>query len=470
MKSTLDIMKKHWKTFAAGIFVVAVAIAVACTYEHWQPAAAKLIGTLGEQHTDDHASEAATDPRAGHDEPGGAAAPTSLVLSDQGRKNVGLTLVTVQPRDFQRTISVPAVVVERPGRSEITVSAPMTGIVTRIYPIRGEAVAPGDPLFELRLTHEDLVEKQTLLLRDLEQLDVVKQEIARLEEVARSGAVAGKTLLEKVYERQRIEGSMRAEHEALLLHGLSEVEVASIKSERRLVREILISAPHPDVSHDAEQHDDFLQVGSLHVNRGEHVATGVPLATLTDHCELYIEGMAFEQDAHALNEAVQQGLPISAWIESNGDGMQELGDLRVLYIQNEVERDSRALKFYVRLPNQLSRNDTAADGHRFIAWRYRPGQRAEVMVPVELWSNRIVLPVDAVVKEGAEWFVFQQDGGQFDRKPVHVEYRDQHWAVIENDGSLFPGDIVAASGAYQMHLAMKNKAGGGVDPHAGHNH
>jgi hypothetical protein len=185
---------------------------------------------------------------------------------------------------------------------------------------------------------------------------------------------------------------------------------------------------------------------------------------------LYIEGMAFEQDAQALNKAAQQGLPVSARIESSGEETQELNNLRVLYIQNEVERDSRALKFYVSLPNQLSRNDTSRDGHRFIAWRYRPGQRVDVMVPVELWSQRIVLPVEAVVKEGAEWFIFQQNGAQFDRKPVHVEYRDQRWAVIDNDGTLFPGDVVAATGAYQMHLAMKNKAGGGVDPHAGHNH
>ena len=81
-----------------------------------------------------------------------------------------------------------------------------------------------------------------------------------------------------------------------------------------------------------------------------------------------------------------------------------------------------------------------------------------------------MLPIDAVVKEGAEWFVFQQYGDHFDRRSVHVEYRDQHWAVIAGDGTLSPGDIVAASGAYQMHLTLKNKAGGGVDPHAGHHH
>jgi cobalt-zinc-cadmium efflux system membrane fusion protein len=42
--------------------------------------------------------------------------------------------------------------------------------------------------------------------------------------------------------------------------------------------------------------------------------------------------------------------------------------------------------------------------------------------------------------------------------------------VIANDGTLFPGDRVAMSAAQQLHLALKNKAGGGIDPHAGHNH
>jgi len=32
------------------------------------------------------------------------------------------------------------------------------------------------------------------------------------------------------------------------------------------------------------------------------------------------------------------------------------------------------------------------------------------------------------------------------------------------------GSTLAMSGAYEMHLALKNQAGGGVDPHAGHNH
>ena len=42
--------------------------------------------------------------------------------------------------------------------------------------------------------------------------------------------------------------------------------------------------------------------------------------------------------------------------------------------------------------------------------------------------------------------------------------------VIANDGTLLPGDRVAISAAQQLHLALKNKSSGGVDPHAGHDH
>ena len=37
-------------------------------------------------------------------------------------------------------------------------------------------------------------------------------------------------------------------------------------------------------------------------------------------------------------------------------------------------------------------------------------------------------------------------------------------------GNVQVGDQVAAHGAYAIHLAIKNKTGGGVDPHAGHGH
>jgi len=471
----------------AGLVLSAVA-AAALARPWWQPPLQAWLeakqpaaeeGQEGEhEHAGEHAhegehnhahqarSEGETAPRtpASHDQ------ATTIELSPQAQRNVGLSLITVEPRDFQRTVSVPATIVQRPGRSQITVSAPLTGIVTRIYPIPGQAVRPGEPLFELRLTHEDLVEKQTAFLRDLEQLDVAKQELARLEDVTRSGALPGKMLLEQGYERQKLEGAMRAEREALLLHGLSDEQIQTIEKQRRLIRKLVIATPEPDSDHASGAHQDFLQVARLAINRGDHVNTGTPLAILSDHCELYIEGSAFEQDAQVLNRVANAGTEVSALVESEATGKREVSGLRILYVEDQVERDSRALKFYAGLANELVRNEATPDGRRFISWRYKPGQRVEVLVPVERWERRVVLPVQAVVQEGAESFVFLKHGDHFDRQAVHVEYRDQQWAVLGADGALAPGQQAVANGAYQIHLAVKNKTGGGADPHAGHNH
>ena len=118
--------------------VVLVALAGAATWPWWLPQARQSLLPAAAQvespQADGHGAH------AGHDH--GAHGDTeTLELSAQGRKNIGLELVTVKLSEFERTISIPATLAERPGRSVIAVSAPMTGIVTRVYPMRGEAVS-----------------------------------------------------------------------------------------------------------------------------------------------------------------------------------------------------------------------------------------------------------------------------------------------------------------------------------------
>ena len=346
----------------------------------------------------------------------------------------------------------------------------MTGVVTRIYSIRGEAVAPGQPLFDLRMTHEDLVSTQSEFLRTVEELDVIKREVARLQEIASSGAIAGKTMLQRRYEQQKTEAMLHAQRQALMLHGLTQQQVDDIAADRKLLQQLTIFAPQPPEKPADGDADRLLQVTELDVEQGQQVAAGELLCVLADHAELYIEGKAFEEDAPALHEAARNGTPITAVVAGGGKEPRSIHGLKVLYVENEIERDSRALRFYLRLPNKLVRNEKTPDGRRFIGWRYKPGQRIELLLPVEHWKDRIVLPVEAVVTDGADRFVFQKNGDHFHRQAVHVEYRGQRWAVLGDDTELAAGDVIVASGAYQMHLDMKNKARGGADPHAGHHH
>ncbi len=413
---------------------------------------------------------------AGHDE------SSSLHLSEQARRNIGLSKETLQPIKlgvFTRTLNVPARVVELPGRTQVQVASPMTGVVASVHVVQGEAVAPGTLLFKVRLTHEDLVQAQAMFLKTLGELDVEDREIARLTSLDTSGVIAGKRLLERQYSKQKLKAVFNANRESLLLHGLSAEQIDSIIQDRRLLRELEVRAPalpsHSSVVQSAENPHLFM-VQKINLNPGSMVRTGDPMAVLADFDELYVEGRAFEHDAEEITHASKMqaagepGWDITAVLENNGQGMKTIDGLKVVYIDNEIESDSRAQRFFVKLPNHIVQDSQSAEGHRFLTWRFKPGQRMQLRVPIEQWSDRIVLPVDAVAREGAETFVFLENGDHFDRRPVHVEHQDQMWVVIANDGSLFPGDTVALTGAHQMQVALKNKAGGGVDPHAGHNH
>jgi membrane fusion protein, heavy metal efflux system len=399
----------------------------------------------------------------------GEAANNSITLSERGLKNIGFRPVTVSLEPFERTITVPAIVAEKPGETQIHLSSPVGGILTEIYVVQGEAIEPGSKMFEVRLTHEELVAAQQDALKTVESLGVIGREIARLQTLS-EGVVPGKRLLEQQYEKQKLEASLRAAEQALLVHGLTEEQVAEILKTRKLLRTLTIYAPTHSHASDGCSEAHTFHVQRLPVSRGQEVQTSQELAVLADHCELYIEGRAFEDDGLRLRTATREGWSVSAALMGEEQEESKIDDLKLLYLADTIDPESRAFHFYLKLPNTIVLDQKGEEGHRFLEWRFKPGQRVELRVPVERWEERIVLPIDALVDEGAEAYVYRQNGASFERVPVKVDYRDGRSAVIANDGALFPGDVVAARGAYQMHLALKNQAGGAVDPHAGHSH
>jgi len=461
------------------------------TYGAWWPRLEALLnlasvakpGSPAESSVHDHSADA-------H---GGHGTADSLELSGAALRNLGLTEEFLKPLEigaYRRTVTIPAVVVPRPGRTQLEVSAPLTGVVTHVHAVTGEAVTPGTLLFEIRLTHEELVTAQTEFLKSLGELDVEKREITRLEAAAESGAISARTLLERRYSRDRLEALLRAQREALKLHGLSNRQVEEIETEKRLLRSLQIVAPSVDVHAEVQElrllgatmraasqsaisedtaPETALVIEHLSVKKGQTVRAGETLCTVADFSALYIEGQAFDQDAPAISNTAAKNWLVTAVFPGIPEDTTLTG-LTLAYVGSEVDRESRALAFYVDLQNSVTGDTRNAAGQRFVSWKYRPGQRLQLLVPVEEWPAEIVVPVDAVIREGAEWFVFRRNGKNFDRLAVHVKYRDQSHAVIASDGSVFPGDVIALRSAHQMQMALKNKSGTGADPHAGHTH
>lgn len=489
---------------ACSLAVVGIAIAVAAGYlaprswlAAWQWPASTAPATAAHTETEDeHEHDHVGHDHAGHDHAGHAHGMQShpghdelsaLELSKQAERTIGLKVRRIELKPFARSITVPAMVVERPGRSVVRVTAPLNGVVTSIDIVQGEAVTAGHPLLTLRLTHEELVQAQSDLLRSLAELDVAQRELQRLEPLARDSLIPKKTMLEREYEQQKLEAVVKAQRQALSLHGLTPEQIDAIVSDRELFKEYAVSAPWPakssariraaggkkEATRESSDREDrggqrVLQVQQLAVELGQHVQAGDLLCVLADHAELYVQGTAFEQDARQIERAVRENAAVTAVTESDSGDADFVRGLHILYVADTVDAQSRAFHFYVRLPNALA-HDSGGEP-RFISWRFKPGQRLKLMIPVETWPKSIVLPAEAVVQDGPESFVFQRFGDHFDRRPVRVEYRDPYSVVIANDGALKLGDVVAESGAEQLQLALKNRSGGAIDPHAGHNH
>jgi len=468
MSSSTNQSRLNGRRWLIAVGIVGIISAAAwATSSRWWPIASGA-KTVEAEHA--HAGHDHEHGEAEHDHshPGHAEA-SSIELSVKALKNIGFQPVTIKLGSFERTVTMPAIVVEQPGRTQIHITAPLTGVVTDIYAAQGQAVEPGSPMFDIRLTHEELVTAQREYLQTAENLDVVNREITRLESLG-EGVIAGKRILEQKYEKQKLEATLRATEQALLLHGLNQEQIQEIFKTRKLLQSLTIRAPAHSHTGDGTHADHLFHVQSLPVSLGQQVEAGQELCVLADHCELFIEGRAFEDDASRLRDAARKGWDVTAKLLVGDKETQEVRGLKLLYLADHVDPESRAFRFYLRLPNEVTLDQQTPNGPRFIEWRFKPGQRMELRVPVERWEERIVLPVDAVVEEGAETYVYRQNGDHFDRVPVHVEYRDRDSVVIANDGSVFSGDVVAGRGAYQVHLALKNKSGGGIDPHAGHQH
>ena len=155
----------------------------------------------GDAGHDEHDHDAHDhDSHAGHDHGDDAV----VTLSEQARRNIGLKTSLVRLKPYTQYLAMPATISDWPGKTHVSITAPLTGVVNAIYISQGELIRSGQPLFSIRLTHQDLVKTQSDFLSSLGRLDVEDREIQRLTTATQSGAVAGKALIQSKYEREKL--------------------------------------------------------------------------------------------------------------------------------------------------------------------------------------------------------------------------------------------------------------------------
>jgi hypothetical protein len=473
---------------AAGVFLYP---GLATDSEGHDPDHAEAVATSGEQH-DDHDDD--------HDEE-----EDHVALTKQAFENLGLLMGPISKGDFWKSLLVPARVVEIPGRSNLSVSAPVTGVIEDVRVLPGQSLSRTAPLFTMRLTDEALIDAQSKLLETLTRREVAEQKIARLRPLIESGAVSGSRSLELDYELTQLEVEKSTLLQEIRNRGFPQSMIDPLLKDRELATTLTVYPPN-FLGEDSTGSEDLasgFSVEDLMVHPGMSLARGEPLCTISYHARLYVEGTAFEDDLQVLDRIAENDWKVT--LEPHGEAEMDADPicLSLLRVDNHVDEQTQTVKFFMELPNDVTRT-RQTDQRIFKQWRFRPGQRVHLRLPVERWENQVTLPVEAVVVDGPNVFVFaehhheepgstsppvleematgldepelaaeeEKHDGEHDAfielepVPVRLLYRDDKTVVIADDGQIPAGVPIALNNAYKLYLAMKMQSGGG----GGHHH
>jgi biotin carboxyl carrier protein len=446
-----------------GVTAVVAGLAAAAffTRDSWQP---WLTAGQSGAEAEDHAAPPAQEAQV-------------LKLSPQARGNLGLVSRPVQPQTYWRTLQVPGVVVDRPGQSDRGVTAPAVSSVAQVHAYPGDTVKPGDRLFTLRLISEYLQNTQSELFKATRESQLVKEKRDRLEGPARRGAVAESELIELENQGRRLTTAIQAYRQDLLTRGLSKPQVDGV-AEGKFVSEIEVVVPPPlsgdrqlvalqPASPSPADGAPVYEVQELKVELGQQVQAGQTLSLLANHQSLYIEGKGFQRESAFLEQAAQNDWPVRVEFAEDGPGRWPplTQAFQIRHLANTADPDGRTFSFFIPLANQSRSYEKG--GKTFLVWRFRPGQRVRLHVPVEEFKDALVLPAAAVAREGPEAYVFLQNGDLFERVPVRVLHEDRLNVVLAQ-GSVDPVRYVAQGAAASLLRVLKaqNSAGSGLPPGA----
>jgi multidrug efflux pump subunit AcrA (membrane-fusion protein) len=381
-------------------------------------------------------------------------------LSPQARANLGLKIGPLElSPEFWRTMPMPGTIQDRPGQTDRSIPSPITGVVSKVHAFPSDLAEPGQPLFTIRLTSEQVQNTQAELFKAAEELKLLEPQLARLEEAIASGAIAENRAIELRNQRSRLQTQIKAARQLLQARGLNPEQIDEAAA-GRFVREVQVLAPASSGA--------IYEVQELKVQPGDPVQAGLLLGMLADHRELYIEGRAFRSEAAALARATEQGWPVEAdFREEETMGWQKsISPLFIRHLSNIMDASSRTLSFYVPLANES--RSYVREGKTFLVWRFRPGQRVTLRVPIQRFENVYVLPAAAVVRRGPEAYVFRLNKeDEFERTPVRVRYEDSRHAIIEPDDTLKPGVKLALNNAAVLMRVLEFQ---GADGHHDHDH
>lgn len=330
---------------------------------------------------------------------------TTLTLTEEAERRLGIEIFTVERRLVPATLSAPGEVVLPPGQSLI-VTAPLAGTVgPEVLPLPGSSVTQGQKVLRLipLPATADLASAQI-------RLEAAQKRRDRAADLLKDGA-----------------GSQRSleEAEAELAVAQSNAGAGSGRGSGSSTVMLTVRSPQAGLLRD------------LHVGVGQAVAAGAALFQVDSQRNLWIRTSLYVGDIPQVDRAAP------AKVHALSEASKAPG-LTALHIagppSGNAEAASEDLFYQVPAPVEGAPE----------AYVFRPGQRVSVTLPLKATEDTWVVPWSSVLFDlyGSTWVYTVKEPHTYTRRKIQVKRVVDEWAVL--DRGLSPGDRVVSVGAAEL--------------------
>jgi multidrug efflux pump subunit AcrA (membrane-fusion protein) len=184
------------------------------------------------------------------------------------------------------------------------------------------------------------------------------------------------------------------------------------------------------------------------VSLGASVDPSMPLFKIMDLSMVIVEGEVFEDYVPSLKMQQRARIHLNAYPDEIFEG-------KIVFISSVLDSEKRSAQIWVLVNNQHG--------------KLKPEMFSEVAIVVGANPEAIAVPVEAVVEDGPNKFVFVENGAIIQKVDVVTGLSDDVYVEIV-DG-LYPGDVVVTDGNHQLlAVSTRPQAGGVQDESKPHSH
>jgi membrane fusion protein, heavy metal efflux system len=315
----------------------------------------------------------------------------------------GIQVITVRSGIIPEYLELTAHIEADPTRV-VRVFTPAGGRITELKISPWQRVEKGQTL--ALLESSDLARAVADYHKALADSDVKQKQLSRADDLLAHHAIAEKDYQQAQADAQMATAGLDAAREQILVFGMDPDHATN---------QLRVAAPRSGV---------ILDIGAAPGEFSKSLDAPMPLCTIADITTVWAVGDVYEKDLTAVKSGEQALVTLNAYPDDHLAG-------RVSVVSDTVDPVTRTLHVRVVLSNSNA--------------RIKPAMFGSIRI-LRSSSQGILVPMSAVIREGAEAYVFVSKGsGRFERRGVKIARSFE--GSLEIQSGINAGDTVVSEGA-----------------------